>query len=243
MKKLLFLALLACQGKAIPDGAPAETSCEPVTSCDMASGRYASSLLDAIKTLKDAQQNQQLQAEPGPRGPQGVAGPTGATGAGAPGPTGPQGLAGPQGLQGPPGAQGPTGDTGAPGVPGIGFSNTSVLSATRTYSPVTDYIGSTAVNTQAVFVPSVLQVVVGNQNIGLAYVYFGTTQCSYVGNNKAGSALAQYVFTACVDEQGLPLPAMVPGKPFAFQGVISVQVGAGADQTSPTQVIAYLQIQ
>jgi hypothetical protein len=75
-----------------------------------------------------------------------------------------------------------------------------VLSATRVFSPSTqDYTGSLTINSQAVFVPSVLNVVVGDQKIGVAYVTFGATKCTYTGNNKSGSALALYEFTSCKD--------------------------------------------
>ncbi len=158
------------------------------------------------------------------------------------GPTGLTGPAGPQGLQGVPGQTGPKGDTGSAG-PGGGSSNTSMLSATRTYNPITDYVGTTTITTSSTFVPAVLTVIAGNQNTGLAYVFFGTTKCSYVGNNKSLSALGLYTFQSCKDDQGSTVAAMTPGQPFAFTGTITVQIGDGAGTDSPTQAVAFLQVQ
>jgi hypothetical protein len=167
-------------------------------------------------------------------------------------PPGPQGAPGLDGLPGPPGlpgvqgnkgSRGDKGDTGLQGANGVGFSNTSVLSAVRTFSPTTDYVGSTTVNTTATFVPSVLNVVVGDQKIGLAYVRFGTTKCTYTGNNKSGSALALYEFTSCEDGDGNALLTMKPGVPFAFTGTISLQVGDGSGTAVPVQIVSFFQIQ
>ncbi len=139
-------------------------------------------------------------------------------------------------------AVGSTGATGPVGANGVGFSNTSILSAVRTFSPTTDYVGTTTVNTQAIFTPSVLNVVVGDQKVGLAYVNFGSTKCTYTGNSKSGSALAMYEFTFCKDSDGSLLPNMKPGKPFAWTGSVSVQVGDGSGTDSPVQIVAFFQI-
>ncbi len=170
-------------------------------------------------------------------------------------PAGPQGDQGPQGQPGLAGGQGPTGDqgetgadgekgpTGSQGANGVGFSNTSVLSAVRTFSPTTDYPGATTVNTQAIFVPSVLNVVVGDQKIGLAYVTFGPTKCTYTGNNKSGSALALYEFTDCRDADNNVVADKKPGQPFAFTGTVTLTVGDGSGTAAPVQVVSFLQVQ
>ncbi len=212
---------------------------------------------------------QGLQGDPGAQGPQGLQGLQGVQGrAGNTGPQGLQGLPGSLGSQGPmgldgaqgvpglpgtPGAKGdkgdvgsagPKGDTGVQGANGVGFSNTSVLSAVRVFSPATaDYAGTTTVNTQAMFVPSVLNVVVGDQKIGFAHVLFGDTTCNYVGNNKSGAALALYEFQNCKDGDGNVLPLMTPGYPFAFTGTVTLKVGDGSGTASPVQIVSYFQIQ
>jgi|GEM_PF-5672309 len=143
----------------------------------------------------------------------------------------------------PAGPTGSVGATGATGANGVGFSNTSVLSAVRVFSPaMQDYVGSTTVNTSAMFVPSVLNVVVGDQKDGLAYVSFGTTICTYTGNSKSGSALAMYEFTSCSDSSGNPMPDKQPGVPFAFTGTITLQVGDGSGTVSPVQIVSFFQI-
>ncbi len=180
----------------------------------------------------------------GPQGAQGLAGTNGT--AGAPGTNGLPGTPGAPGQKGDPGDTGPKGNTGSPGATGangVGFSNTSVLSAVRTFSPTTDYPGATTVNTQAIFVPSVLNVVVGDQKIGLAYVSFGTTKCTYTGNNKSGSALALYEFTDCRDADNNVVADKKPGAPFAFTGTVTLTVGPGAGELTPVQVVSFLQVQ
>ncbi len=183
----------------------------------------------------------------GPQGFQGGVGPQGSTGpqgnAGAQGPKGATGSTGAPGSQGNAGSKGDKGDVGIQGPPGTGFSNTSVLSATRTYGPVTDYPGSVTTATPAVFVPKTLKVADGEQKIGYAYLDFGTTRCTYVGNNKSGEALALYTFVCCQNENGDSVASMTPGKAFAFTGTITLTVGSGASTSSATQVVAFLQIQ
>ena len=184
----------------------------------------------------------------GDTGAQGLAGLQGATGlqglTGLTGATGSQGATGPKGDTGLTGAQGPKGDAGPAGSPGQnGIGNTSALSATRIYSPaVADYVGTTTVTNATVFVPPIISVVYGNQNTGAAYVDFGTTRCSYLGNNKAGSALALYTFVSCKDDQGAVVPGLTPGQPFSYSGSITVSVGNGADMSVPTQVSVIMQI-
>lgn len=183
----------------------------------------------------------------GPQGPPGLDGFPGLNGTnGAPGLNGSNGSPGAKGNTGNTGATGPAGSpgvTGPQGPPGTGFSNTSVLSATRTYGPTTDYPGTINTATNATFVPSTIKVVEGDQKTGYAYLDFGTTRCKYQGNNKCESALALYVFVSCRDTNGNVVAAMVPGKPFAFTGTITLSIGTGADTSSPTQAVAFLQIQ
>ncbi len=199
----------------------------------------------------------------GPQGPQGFVGAPGATGAqGLQGDVGPQGdeglpgLPGPQGIagsQGPAGAKGDTGNTGPAGPTGTpgsngsvgaqgGVGNTSLLSATRTFNPTTDYAGSITVNSQAVFVPPIISVYFGNQGTGFAYVYFDTTKCTYQGNNKSGSALALFEFVDCRDAAEAVV-ATTPGTPFAFAGTVTLVIGAGTGTSKPVQAVAFLQIQ
>lgn len=143
----------------------------------------------------------------------------------------------------PAGPTGSVGVTGPTGANGVGFSNTSVLSAVRVFNPsMQDYVGSTTVNTQAIFVPSVLNVVVGDQKTGFSYVTFGSTKCTYTGNNKSGAALAMYEFTSCSDGDGNLLPDMKPGVPFAFEGAVTLQVGEGSGTLSPVQIVSFFQI-
>ncbi len=198
--------------------------------------------------------------EPGVAGAQGAQGPAGAAGiaptvediltavipflpAGPHGVAGLPGLNGAQGIPGDVGATGAAGERGPQGANGVGFSNTSVLSAVRTFSPTTDYPGATTVNTSAIFVPSVLNVVVGEQKIGLAYVSFGSTKCTYTGNNKSGAALALYEFTDCRDADDNILDDKRPGTPFAFTGTVTLTVGPGSGEAAPVQVVSFLQVQ
>ncbi len=170
---------------------------------------------------------------------------------GVAGPQGPQGTVGAKGDKGDAGAQGPTGSQGPAGTVGAnGSSNTSVLTATRVFSssgscltPPCDYTGTSTVNTQAVFVPPVLNVVYGDQKIGAAYVLFNSVaKCTYVGNNKSGSALALYTFVSCADVDGNAL-TLAPGQPFAFTGGVTVQIGDGSGTSTTLQVVAFFQIQ
>ncbi len=236
----LLLSLVACTN-TVPgiftppaDGAPGEQGATGATGPQGPAGAAgtAGATLDEVITAVLPL------LPPGPQGQQGAQGDEGATG--------PQGLPGSEGATGPQGnagAQGNEGATGPKGNDGVGFSNTSVLSAVRTFNPTTDYAGSTTVNTPATFVPSVLSVVVGDQQVGAAYVDFGNKRCVYVGNNKAGSALALYSFVRCSDADGETINTMTPGHPFAFTGKITLSVGDGAATTGPIQVIAHLQIQ
>jgi hypothetical protein len=187
---------------------------------------------------------------PGVQGDVGPQGPPGPTGAGEQGPQGLTGDTGSKGDKGDKGDAGPTGEQGPAGSVGAnGSSNTSVLTATRVFNaagscttPPCDYVSATPVNTQVVFVPPVLNVVYGDQGLGLAYVSFGTTKCTYKGNNKSGSALALYEFLSCADGDGNALP-LGPGQPFAFNGTLSIAIGAGSGTASTLQIVAYFQIQ
>ncbi len=165
-------------------------------------------------------------------------------------PVGPQGVQGNVGSQGPKGDQGAKGDVGntgpagAQGPAGVGLSNVSTLSAVRVYSPaVSDFKGVISVNSTAVFVPRSLKVVDGSQGTGFATLEFGSNVCTYQGNNKSIDANAAYVLLSCKDSGGVVLPDMVPGKPFAFTGSITLSIGAGADSSEATQAVAYLQVQ
>ncbi len=170
-----------------------------------------------------------------PIGPQGAVG--------LQGPQGLQGVAGSQGQLGPQGAKGDKGEQGVQGPAGVGLSNVSTLSAVRVYSPaVLDFKGVIGVNSLAVFVPRSLKVVEGSQGVGFATLEFGTNVCTYQGNNKSIDANAAYVLTNCKDAGGATLPNMVPGKPFAFTGSITLSIGVGADTAEATQAVAYLQV-
>ncbi len=161
-----------------------------------------------------------------------------------PGPQGVPGVPGLQGSQGDVGATGATGSTGAQGPAGVGLSNVSTLSAVKVYSPsVLSFNGTISVNSPAVFVPRSLKVVEGSQSTGFASLTFGTSVCSYQGNNKSIDANAAYNLVDCRDDQNVVLGDMVPGKPFAFTGTITLSIGAGADTAAATQAVAFLQVQ
>lgn len=194
--------------------------------------------------------------DPGDIGPQGLQGVVGAQGPkgdkGDTGSQGPKGDKGDTGDVGPAGATGPQGEPGPAGSVGANGSNgnTSLLSATRVFSasgncttPPCDYVNATPVNTQATFVPPVLNVVFGDQKVGSAFVTFSdVAKCTYTGNNKSGSALALYEFTSCADLSGNPL-TLAPGQPFAFSGTVGLSLGTGSGTSQTLQVSAILQIQ
>lgn len=222
-----LLLLAACSRPPTIAAAPPEPQCKAVTTCDVES-QLATIFANGLPGLT---------AVTGPKGDPGAVGPQGPQGvAGAPGQ---QGTAGLPGLQGP---QGLPGSAGAPGVAGTVLGNTIVLTAARTYAPVTDYKGQITVSQPIVFIPPVLKLLEGDQDDGLAYLDFGTTRCTYKGNRRNDSQ-AGFEFVSCKKATGQVVTAMQPGKPFAFGGTIVFSIGAGANDCQTTQAIAFLQFQ
>ena len=177
-----------------------------------------------------------------PLGPLGPVGPQGDVGVGVQGPQGEPGLTvvGPQGPTGPAGPAGPQGPQG-PG--GSNNSNTVTMSATRLYGPVVDYAATVDISTNAMFIPSTFHVTHGQPKTGLAYLDFGTIRCTYSGKDSCSDYLDVYQFVSCKDSNNVVVSSMVPGKPFAFTGVMSLSVGAGGDTATSTQIVAFLQVQ
>ncbi len=261
--KVLLLVLVACRSAVpfVPEDLPAEdVECVAFTSCN-ADSQLLPQLTAVLVPLLTP-----LLPE-GPKGDQGENGVSPSVQdvvtevlAVLPPPVkGATGSAGPAGLSvsltdvvsavlpllppGPPGTNGTNGAAGSQGPPGVGLSNVSTLSAVRVYSPeVQDFKGVISVASSAVFVPRQLKVVEGSQGTGFATLEFGTSVCTYQGNNKSIDANAAYALVNCKDSGGVVLPDLVPGKPFAFTGTITLSIGVGADTSAATQCVAYLQV-
>lgn len=231
------------QGPQGVQGAPGTDGAQGTVGPQGVAGLVGPQGIQGFQGPQGVQGPQGFNGDKGNAGDTGPKGATGATGAQGPkGTTGNTGAAGPTGAKGDKGATGSKGDTGCQGDTGPGFANTVILSATRTYGPSTNYKGGTAVDTQAAFIPPSLKVTAGSQGTGAAYLEFGDTKCTYQGNNQALTANPAYVFVSC--KKGDTVQAgMVPGKAFAFEGGITLSVGDGASDSTPTQILAFIQVQ
>lgn len=224
MKYLIPLLLIfACRASTIPGGPAAPTGptgpqCKAVTTCDVES-QLATLFANGL---------------PGQVGPKGDVGAPGQ--AGAAGTPGAKGDKGDTGARGATGTQGQQGFVGPPGAPGTTLGNTIVLTAARTYAPVTDYKGQVTL-AATFFLPPTLKLIEGDQDNGFAYLDFGTLRCAYKGNRRNDSR-AGYDFVGCQGQ-----PTLKPGKPFAFTGTLTFSIGAGASDCQTTQAIAFLQFQ